>query len=108
MANDWLVIGCVLGYVFGVVTVGYICPKINNLFNKNLTIKNRDGKMTIKEAITLLDFDTTNGALNTMKKYMPNGFDYNKGIELTKEAQRIAVKAMQFQLNFENQQEETK
>lgn len=54
--------------------------------------------MTIREAISILNPDNTDGAGKVFMKYMTAGFDYNKSIELTKEAQRMAVNALYKQL----------
>lgn len=54
--------------------------------------------MTIREAIRILNPNNTDGASKVFMKYMPDGFDCNKGIELTKEAQRMAVNALYKQL----------
>lgn len=57
--------------------------------------------MTIREAISVLNPDCADDAGKVFMKYMPDGFDYNKGIELTKEAQRMAVIALYKQLEEE-------
>lgn len=59
--------------------------------------------MTIREAISILNPDNADGAGKVFMKYMPDGFNYNKSIELTKEAQRMAVNALYKQLEEEQQ-----